>query len=105
MKKIIWIIAILVLSAAGYAFLKKEKTPEGPIYSFETVENGDLESIISSTGTLNPVNTVEVGTQVSGIVLEIYVDFNDIVKRGQLVAKIDDTFLKASLQDSEANLD
>jgi len=107
MKKIIWIVIIIILGGAGYFYLKAKNANNvsAPEFIFTAVEHGNLESIISSTGTLNPVNTVDVGTQVSGIVSEIYVDFNDHVTKGQLVAKIDDTFLKASLNDAAANLE
>ncbi len=105
MKKFIWIIIFLSISGAGYYYLNANanNASSGPDFTFTPIEYGTLESIISSTGTLNPVNTVDVGTQVSGIVSEIYVDFNDQVKKGQLVAKIDDTFLKAALNDAAAN--
>jgi HlyD family secretion protein len=107
MKKSIWIALFIIVAGAGYFFLraKSSNALSGPEFIFTNIERGNLESVISSTGTLNPVNTVEVGTQVSGIINEIYVDFNDEVTKGQLVAKIDDTFLKASLNDAIANLE
>jgi len=73
-------------------------------YRFVTVERGNLESVVASTGNLSAVTTVQVGTQVSGIVNDIYVDFNDEVRRGQIIARIDTTLLVSSVQDARATL-
>ncbi len=62
-----------------------------PAFRFVTVERGDLQALVSATGALNAVTTVSVGTQVSGIVSELLVDFNAQVKKGQLLARIDPT--------------
>ena len=107
MKKIVWTFIVIIIAGFGYFYLKAKSinNETGPEFIFTSIERGNLESIISSTGTLNPVNTVDVGTQVSGIVSQIHADFNDHVKKGQLVAKIDDTFLKAALNDASANLE
>jgi HlyD family secretion protein len=74
-------------------------------FRFVAVERGDLESVISSTGILQPTKTVEVGTQVSGQIAEIYVDFNDHVKAGQLIARIDPTILGQEVESAAANVD
>lgn len=70
-----------------------------------TVERKSLQSSVSSTGTLNAVTTVQVGTQVSGQVEAIYVDFNDRVTKGQLLARIDPTLLEQAVRDAEAGLE
>ncbi|MCB0720269.1 MAG: efflux RND transporter periplasmic adaptor subunit [Bacteroidetes bacterium] len=106
MKK--WITALVVLvvlGGAGYWYYTNRNTDEGVSFRFVDVERGDVESVVASTGTLEAVTTVQVGTQVSGIVSAIYVDFNDKVKKGQVVAKIDTTLLASSVRDSEANLE
>jgi multidrug efflux pump subunit AcrA (membrane-fusion protein) len=64
---------------------------QAPAFRFATVERGDLQALVSATGTLNAVTTVSVGTQVSGQVSTLLVDFNDHVKKGQLLARIDPT--------------
>ena len=74
-------------------------------YQFVEITKGNLESTISSTGTINPVSTVEVGTQVSGIIDKVYVDFNDRVKKGQLIAVLDTINLKAALLNAQAGLE
>jgi HlyD family secretion protein len=73
-------------------------------YEFVEVARGDLEDVISSTGTLSAVGTVEVGTQVSGRLSQVFVDFNDNVRKGQVLALIDTTFLAGSVKDARANL-
>src|SRR5690606_26452534 len=65
---------------------------------------GDLESSITSTGTIQPVMTVQVGTQVSGKVTDLYADFNDRVKQGQLIARIDNTLQEQAVREAVANL-
>lgn len=74
-------------------------------YQFAEITRGNLENTISSTGTINPVSKVEVGTQVSGILDHVYVDFNDEVRKGQLLALLDTIPLKISVMDAEANVE
>ncbi len=106
MKKIVPF--ILVIAALGctafWYFTRGPEAVESP-YRFVTLEQGDLESVVASTGALNPITTVQVGTQVSGIISAIYVDFNDNVERGQVVARIDTTLLTSAVRDAQANLE
>lgn len=69
-----------------------------------TVDRGELEMVISASGTLKATNTVEIGTQVSGVIEEVLVDFNDEVKAGQVIARLDDRMLRASLQQAQASV-
>ena len=105
MKKLIWIGLVVVLTAAGWWYYSKDGDPAESPYRFVTVERGDLEATIAATGTLSAVTTVEVGTQVSGRVEKIFVDFNDRVKRGQLIARIDPTLLEQNVRDAVARLE
>ena len=73
-------------------------------YSTEQVQKGDIFTSITATGTIEPVTEVEVGTQVSGIIDKIYVDFNSEVKKGQLIAELDKTNLKSRLASANAQL-
>jgi len=104
MKKfiIISVVIIVPLLIAGYLLLNRET---GVSIEWETkaVERGDMEISITATGTLEAVKEVEVGTQVSGIISAIYVDFNSKVKRGQVIARIDTTTLASQVYDSKAN--
>jgi HlyD family secretion protein len=76
-------------------------------YSFDTVrvEKGNITNTVTATGTIEAMTTVEVGTQVSGIIEHVYVDFNDNVKQGQVLAKLDETSLRAQLEQSQASVD
>ncbi len=105
MKKWIMLAVLLVVIATVIGFVRKDKQENGKT-GFQTiaVERGDLENTVSSTGTLNAIGTVEVGTQVSGTVEKVLVDFNDTVKKGDLVAILDKRVLQASVSDAEANL-
>lgn len=105
MKKWIMLAVLLVVVATVIGFVRKDRQENGEA-GFQTiaVERGDLENTVSSTGTLNAIGTVEVGTQVSGTVEKVLVDFNDTVKKGDLVAILDKRVLQASVSDAEANL-
>lgn len=73
-------------------------------FRMEKVQKGDIAVVVTATGTLSAVTTVQVGTQVSGIISKLYVDFNDHVKKNQVIAQIDPTFLQASVLDAQATL-
>ncbi len=73
-------------------------------YRFVTVERGDLESVVAATGTLEAVRNVSVGTRVSGTISEILVDYNDRVREGQVIAKIDTSLLEISVKNAAASL-
>lgn len=106
MKKIIFIAIIVVVAlAVGVRYFTSVRSAhkEGP-YQFVEITRGDLENVISSTGTLNPVGTVEIGTQVSGTIDRIEVDFNDQVRKGQVLAVLDTALLKVAMLDVEAGL-
>ena len=98
------LIAIAVLAAGAYGLLKSASTAATDEYQLAAVVRGDLESTISSTGTLNPVTTVDVGTQVSGTIDSVFVDYNDNVRQGQLLAVLDTSLLKLMVFDAEAGL-
>lgn len=102
-----WLIAAGVVLALVSAFLyyRHSKSEKAPPYRFATVERGDLESAVSATGTLSAVTSVQVGTQVSGQIAAMFVDFNDRVKKGQLIARIDPTLQEQAVQDAQAGLD
>ncbi|MCX6136074.1 MAG: efflux RND transporter periplasmic adaptor subunit, partial [Ignavibacteriales bacterium] len=98
------IIAVLVLIVAGggYMYFNSSKASEVQ-FRFDKVQRGDVQVVVTATGTLSAVRTVQVGTQVSGTIAKLFVDFNSKVKSGQIVALIDPTFLEASVRDAEAN--
>lgn len=97
-------LAVLAVAAGGYClFGGKGKKAE---ISYETakVERATLSSSVTATGTIEPVTEVEVGTQVSGIISHIYVDYNTEVKRGQVIAELDRTNLLSELNSAQSNL-
>jgi HlyD family secretion protein len=90
--------------AAAYAF-RAGSADGGASWRTVAVERGDLESVVSATGTLGAVKTVEVGTQTSGLIESLLVDFNDEVTEGQVIARLDTTLLTSAVRDAEANLE
>lgn len=106
-KKTIIIIGIIAVVLVSTFFILKPKKVDAGKINIETakVEKGTISKTVTATGTLEATTTVEVGTQVSGIIENIYVDFNTYVKKGQLIAQIDTTNLVAALEQSQATLD
>jgi HlyD family secretion protein len=104
-KKIIWIIVALVVVAGailGLTVFKNGKS--GKVnYKTEVIGRGDIEALVVTSGTLNPIETVDVGAQVSGKIVELYADFNSQVIKGQVVAELDQEPLKMKIEQNEAN--
>ncbi|MBS3917019.1 MAG: efflux RND transporter periplasmic adaptor subunit [Sulfuritalea sp.] len=96
--------ALGLLGAGYYALVQKEAARPEKRYRFQAAEQGDLTQAVSANGTLNPVVLVSVGTQVSGTVRKLYVDFNAQVKAGQPLLEIDQSLLAAQARQSEASL-
>ena len=106
MKKIVYIVGIIVVALVVSAyFLFARRDSRKYDFRLDKVSKGDLMVYVTATGTINAVISVDVGTQVSGIVTKLYADFNSVVKAGQVIARIDTTFLYQSVKDAEASLD
>ena len=104
-KKSGMVLVLVVVTAAAVAWwLMPHKPDEENRYGTEVLERGTITQTVSANGTLNPVRLVNVGSQVSGIVKKLYVDFNDYVKAGQILLEIDQSLIRAQLQQSEANV-
>lgn len=101
MKRIVIIAALLAAALLAWR-LTSGGDPGADSYRFVAVRRGTVESTVSSTGILQAIRTVKVGTQVSGQVSAIHVDFNDRVTRGQLVARIDPTLLEQEVRSAAA---
>lgn len=102
-----WIIIGIVVTVAvvaAYLLIFREDKAK---YEFrlDKVSEGDVTMYVTATGTINAVISVEVGTQVSGIIAKLYADFNSIVKEGQVIAQIDPTFLQQAVKDATASLE
>jgi len=106
MKKKYWIFIILAVAAVVIAawFLFGKKKTEILVWKTTKIEKGDIEVTVKASGTLNAVTTVQVGTQVSGIINKIYVDFNSVVKEGQVIAVLDTTYLTQAVDDAKASM-
>lgn len=104
MRFFIIVAAIMITVGSLWYFNRGSAEPASP-YRFVTLEEGNLEAVVASTGALDAVTTVQVGTQVSGIIASIYVDFNDRVREGQIIARIDTTLLWSAVRDAESNLE
>jgi HlyD family secretion protein len=104
-KKVIWIIVALVIvtgAILGLTVFRNGK--DGEIkYKTETLARGDVEALVVTSGTLNPIEIVDVGAQVSGKIEKLYADFNSPVTKGQIVAELDQEPLKMKIDQNEAN--
>lgn len=103
-KWMIIIACVVVLAAIVYALMGGKK--EAPVMDYETarVEKATIGNSVTATGTIEPVTKVEVGTQVSGIIDKIYVDYNSVVHKGQIIAELDKTNLMSELNSAKSNL-
>lgn len=105
-KRTIILISAVVIVAVAATIIFATRSSKAT-YSIGTakIARGSINNTITATGTLEAITTVEVGTQVSGVIEKIYVDFNSQVKKGQLLAKLDETPLQAQVDQSQATVD
>ena len=104
-KYLVVLVVVVVIAGLSFFFLNSQSGE--PEYSISTVpvERGSVNNVITATGTLEATNTVVVGTQVSGVIEKLYVDFNSRVEKGQLIAELDKSTLLSSLQTAQADLE
>lgn len=103
MKKFIIIFVILLAVVGGYSYFNLQKNNDLRLqYKTQALKIGNVTKTVSANGTLNPITVVNVGTQVSGTVNHLYVDFNDRVTKGQLLMELDGELLVAAEKQSEA---
>ena len=105
-KHAVWAVVVLALAGGGiwWAQQRGQAKDEKPRFRTATVDQGAISQVVLATGTLQPVITVNVGTQVSGTVLERLADFNDHVKKGQVLLRLDPAVLQARLRQARAQL-
>ena len=104
MKKLKFILILLLLVAAGvavYFMFFSENKNSVVVVSAQPATMGSIANVVTATGTIEPIQQVEVGTQVSGEVKKVYVDYNSQVKAGQLIAELDKTNLKVSVSEAQ----
>ena len=97
-------VGVTILAGTGW-FYKRANGSEAPVYRTATIQRGSVKPTVSATGTLSAVKTIQVGTQVSGQVAAIYVDFNDHVRKGQLLASIDPALQNQAVEEAQAQLE
>ena len=100
---VISVFVIIAVSVTAYVIWKGKKDTK-IVWNTVLPERGDIQILVTATGTVNAVKTVLVGTQVSGVISKIFVDYNDVVKAGQVIAILDTRNLQVSLDESRANL-
>ena len=109
MGKKIWITVgiLLILGGLGayHLYGKKNEALRSENFEMVAVAKGNIKQIVTATGKIQPINTISVGTQVSGIVEKVLADYNDEVKEGQLLAQLDTSVLVENLNDAKARLD
>jgi HlyD family secretion protein len=105
-RRLVSIVLVAALVGAGvWGYLYAQSGGSAPKYRLALVERGALASAVSSTGNLNAVITVQVGSQVSGQIKELFADFNSPVRRGQLIARIDPEIFEAKVNQAKADLE
>ncbi len=92
------IILLIIIGIISFAGSKQVK------YKTKPIERCTITEVVEASGTINPVNTVSVGSTVSGLIKEIYVDYNDVVKKGQILAQIDPANFEATVQQNQAQI-
>ena len=105
MKKLLTLLSIVAAAAAAWWYWAGEEAPGTARYRTQAVDRGDILQAVTANGTLSPLTVVQVGTQVSGTVYKVHVDFNDLVKEGQVLAELDPALLQATLKQTEASLE
>ena len=105
-KRVALAVGLMIVGVAGATFMKKDGDGKAPPSRFRSaaVDTGTITQTVSASGTINPVALVNVGSQVSGTVIELNADFNDRVKKGQILLKLDPTIFNAQIRQGEAQV-
>jgi HlyD family secretion protein len=103
-KTLLLLVAVAVVSAGAYGYYRYTQKPQPPTITTARVTRGDLAETVGATGTLQAVTTVQVGTQVSGTIQELNADFNSLVRKGQVLARLDPSLIQSQIEQARANL-
>jgi HlyD family secretion protein len=104
MKKLILIGLVLVAVGVGAGVYTMRRNQPEPTVTTQQLSRGDIVDTVGATGTLEAVETVDVGTQVSGVVQQLFADFNSIVRKGQVIAKLDPSIIQTQIEQQTANV-
>ncbi len=102
--KLVLAVSAVALTAFAITAVVRRSKPNEILFETVKISKGEIKNAITATGTIEPVDKVEVGTQVSGVILKIHVDYNSTVKKGQLLAELDRTTLKSTVDQNRATL-
>jgi HlyD family secretion protein len=103
-KLVVTVLVLAVLGGGGYWYYRYSRAPVAPTVTTAAVTRGDIVETVGATGTLQAVTTVQVGTQVSGTIQQLYADFNSLVKKGQVLARLDPSLFQTQIEQARANL-
>ena len=103
-RALLIIVGLGVIGGAGFAYYRYGKKPAAPTITTAAMTRGDVVDTVGATGTLQAVKTVQVGTQVSGTIQALYADFNSLVKKGQVLARLDPSLFETQIEQARANL-
>jgi len=103
-KSLLVVVALAVVIGGGYAYYRYRQKPPAPTINTARVTRGDLAEAVGATGALQAVTTVQVGTQVSGTIQELNADFNSLVRKGQVLARLDPSLFQTQIEQARANL-
>lgn len=99
-----WIILVAIVAGTTVYFMDGSSNNQGTGFATATITKGDLRQVVTATGEIQPLNTINVGSQVSGTIEAIYVDYNSKVKKGDVLLKIEPSVLQASVDEAYASL-
>ena len=99
-----WWIILFILVAGGFLYFMGGGDNQGAGFATATISRGNLRQVVTATGEIQPLNTINVGSQVSGTIEAIYVDYNSKVKKGDILLKIEPSVLQASVDEAKASL-
>jgi HlyD family secretion protein len=103
-KALVTLVALSIIGGSVYAYLTFRRAGPEPTVQTAAVTRGDVADTVGATGTLQAVTSVQVGTQVSGTVMELHADFNSLVRKGQVLARLDPSLFETQIEQARANL-
>jgi HlyD family secretion protein len=104
LRSVLWATLLLAAGVTAWIVMRHNQDSAEPKYRVQKADRGDVTMTVTATGTLSAVTTVQVGSQVSGIIAHLYADFNSVVKSGQLLAELDPTPFQAQVEQRRADL-
>ena len=103
-RKLFIAIALVTVTGLSAAAMYVRRGSDAPVVATDVVSRGSILTVVTASGTLEAVDTVQVGTQVSGAIQSLGADFNSIVKKGQVLARLDPSIIQADIERAKANL-